>query len=299
MVLQKISIISLFVLLLMPIFSDVLAQDEQFLLERECKKGMFMAYKIDNSKSACVNTDTLRELISREWAFPHFNQGGRGVDANSTIEFQETCEKNQIVIQGGYSPYIKTNVLELVEIKEKEIEGYPGIAMTISNPTDNKIGGTKVPGLSMWIDCLDPTVSDFYGCQEASHYTNTKNWPIIECRTLDGKQFFIDENIEMAKNSGIELYTINYLSSSSLEFIGNTDRVDKVIFFSITTPNGDEISSWSEFAPSEGEFRVAVTTGGPLWKQQDGTFTLTAKQIDVPYYEAFSEFELEDGKIIR
>lgn len=282
----------------MPIFSDVFAQ-EQFLLERECKKGMFVAYKIDNSKSACVNPDTLRELISREWAFPHFNQGGWGVDANSTIDLQETCDKNQIVIQGGYSPYSKTDVLEFVEIKEKEIEGYPGIVLTLYNPTDSNIGSGKVPGISVWIDCLDPAVSDFYECQEASHYTNTKNWPILECRTLDGKHFFIDENEEMAKNSGLEFYTINYLSPNSLEFVGKTDRVDQEISFIITAPNDDEISTWSEFAPIDGEFRVTVSTEDPLWKQQDGIFTIIAKQVDIPYYEAFSEFELKDGKIIR
>jgi len=299
MVLQKIGIVPLFALLLIPIFSDVFSQEEQFLLERECNIGMFVAYKTDNSKSACVNPDTLRELISRGWAFPHFNQGGRGVDPNSTIDLQETCDRNQIVIQGGYSSYDKIDVLELVDVKETTIDDYPGIVITLHNPTDSKVGSGKVPGISVWIDCLDPTVSNFYECQEASHYTNTKNWPIIECRTLDGKQFFIDETVEMSKNSGIEIYTVNYQSSNSLEFVGKTDRVDKMISFSITAPNGDEISTWTEFAPSEGEFRTTVTTGGPLWKQQDGIYTLTAKQVDVPYYEAFSEFELEDGKIIR
>lgn len=300
MILQKIWIIPLFALLLLPIFaSNVFAQEEPFLLDRDCKKGMFVAYKIDNSKSACVQPYTLRELISREWAFPHFSHGGRSIDANTTEEFQETCEKNQIVIQGGYSPYSKTNVLGLVEIQEKEIEGYPGILLTLYNPTHSKIGSSYGGGISVWVDCIDPNVGSFDECQKVSHYINTKNWPIMECRTLDEKQFFIDENVEMAKNSGIELYTINYLSSISLEFVGKTDRVDKEISFSIIAPNGDVISSWNEFAPSQGEFRVAVTTGGPLWKQQDGTFALTAKQVDVPNYVAFSEFEIKDGKIIR
>ena len=100
------------------------------------------------------------------------------------------------------------------------------------------------------------------------------------------------------KNYLIELYTINHLSSSSLEFVGKTDRVDNEITFSIIAPNGNEISTWNEFAPSQGEFRTSVTTECPLWKQ-DGLYTLIAKQVDVQYYEVFSEFEIKDGKIIR
>ena len=48
----------------------VSAQDDLFSLYRDCDKGMFVAYKIDNSKSACVHPETLRELVSRGWAFP-------------------------------------------------------------------------------------------------------------------------------------------------------------------------------------------------------------------------------------
>jgi len=268
-------------------------------IEIKCREGKFVAYKLDNSKSACVTPDTLRELVSREWAFPHHNHASWKVNAHTTIQLKETCtDKNQILVQGGYYP-TRGSELEFKKFTKTETEGIPGVAITLSNPTDYSMGSSRTGNANVFVDCINPNVENFYECQEASHYTNTKNWPILECRTLDGKQFLIDENAEMAKNSGIEIYTINYLSSSSLEFVGKTDRVDKVISFSITAPNGDEISTWSEFAPSAGEFRIAVTTGGPLWKQQDGTFILTAKQADVSYYETFSEFELEDGKIIR
>lgn len=267
--------------------------------EIQCNDGKFIAFKIDNSKPACVSLETLHELISREWAFPHASQGGKGIDANSTKEYSRTCGDDQVAVQSGYFSYVEPDVLEIVNVVEKEIDGYSGFVMTIHNPTDSKIGGSKVPGFSLWIDCIDHNASNYDECLEPSHYLNKKNWPILECRTLDGKRFFIDENEEMAKNSGIEIYTINYMQSHSIEFVGKTDRVDQEISFTVMAPNGDVVLTWTKFAPNEGEFRITVTTEDPLWKQQDGTYTIIAKQDSLQYYVASSEFKLKDGQIIQ
>ena len=202
------------------------------------------------------------------------------------------------MVQGGYYP-TRGFDLDFVAMEKKEIDGYQGVVITLHNPTDQDTGTARFGNANVFVDCIDPNVNDFYQCQEVSHYTNTKDWPVLECRTIDGKQFYINENEEMAKISGIDLYTTNYLSTQSIEFVGKTDRTDLEITFSIDAPNGDEVSTWKEFAPAKGEFRTTVTTGDPLWKQQDGIYTITVKQTDMQYYVASSEFQIKDGNIVR
>ncbi len=296
----------LFAFLLIPIFlSTAFAQEspsheesiaDDVSLTRDCTFGMFTAYKLDNSKTACVFPDTLRELVSRGWAFPHTNHGSWKIQAHSTETVTETClNENQILVQGGYYP-TRGFDLELRGLERIEIDGHRAISVTLYNPTDSDSGYARFGNANVFVDCIDPDVDNYYDCQDVSRYVDTSNWPILECRTIDGKHFFVDENVEMSKNSGIELYTMNYLDDNTLEFVGKTDRIDSEITFVVTAPDGNNVSTWTDFAPPEGEFRTVVTS---ISSWDDGLYTFTAKQDSIPYYTVYLEFQVTNGKIVR
>ncbi len=269
---------------------------EDNVLLKHCSFGMFTAFKMDNSKSACVYPDTLRELVSRGWAFPHTNHGSWGIAAHSTQTNTETClNENQILVQGGYYP-TRGFDLELKGLEQTEIDGLSAISVTLYNPTDFDSGSARFGNANIFVDCIDPDVDNYYDCQDVSRYVDTSNWPILECKTIDDKHFFVDENVEMSKNSGIELYTMNYLDDYTLEFVGKTDRIDEQITFVVTSPDGNDVLTWTDFAPAEGEFRTSVTSI-PSWS--DGLYIFTAKQETIPYYTAYLEFQVTNGNIIR
>jgi len=272
------------------------AQDDISDVKQECKLGMFVAYKIDNSKSACVTPSTLDKLIARSWAFGHDGKDGIYVDANSAAENFIGCNVNQIPIQGGYF-LLPENPIEFLEIRETTRDGYKGFGIIFHNPTD-KVFSPRGPVPYIFADCLSPPAQSFTDCiDNRSRLFNDDKWPILECTTRNEEFFSINDADEKKKRSGISIYTMNFLSSQTLEIVGKTDRTDAEISFGITAPNGDEISEWREFAVSEGEFKTTVTTGGPLWEEQDGFYTITATQ-DISYYAADTQFELRGGVII-
>lgn len=276
-------------------FDDYIIVDDSSLA-RDCTFGMFTAFKIDNSKTACVYPDTLRELVSRGWAFPHTNHGSWNVESYKTQTITETClHSHQVLVQGGYYS-TRGFDLELKSIEMVNVDGYPAVSVTLYNPTSSDSGSARFGNANVFVDCIDPDVDNYYDCQDVSRYVDTKNWPILECRTIDGKQFFVDENTEMSKNSGIELYTMNYLDDHTLEFVGKTDRIDEEITFVVTSPDGQDVLEWTDFAPAEGEFRTVVTSI-PSW--DDGLYIFTAKQDNIPYYTVYLEFQVNGGKIVR
>lgn len=268
------------------------------IIDVTCKDGLSIGYKKDLSKVICVTPETLFKLERKDWVFSnHGNPNDPSIYSNDTAVL--CTNPDDEVVSFGYSTRESNLTVKVSSFERIQYDGLPGALITYDREFDGGMSRGANNGYFPYVHCINKSVDTFDECMNVSHHFSSVNYPIVSCLTLDGKKFSYDEVEAMSKNSGISFYTINYLNSNSLEFVGKTDRVDKVISFSVKDPNGDEISSWSEFAPSEGEFRVAVITAGPLWKQQDGTFTLTAKQDDVSYYEAFSEFELEDGKIIR
>ena len=263
-----------------------------------CKDGLTIGYKKDLSKAICTTPETIYKLERRGWIIsPTHSHHDPSMYENDIAVLCNSSD--DILVSYGYSKRDDDIEAKVVSFERIQYDGHAGALLTFDRAFDGGMARGANNGYFPYIHCINESVDTFDKCMNVSHHYSNSNYPIVECLTLDGKKFSYDEALAMSKNSGIEIYTINHLSSHSLEFVGKTDQVDQMISFSIVAPNGDEISTWKELAPDEGEFRVAVTTGGPLWKQQDGTFTLVAKQVDVPYYEAFSEFELADGRIVR
>ncbi len=89
------------------------------------------------------------------------------------------------------------------------------------------------------------------------------------------------------------------MNELAIGFNGWTKKPDQEIVLTVTAPNGNIISTGKITSMSNGTFADAITTGGPLWKQQDGTYLLTVQQGDESVGMDHFEFNLKDGKIIN
>ena len=263
-----------------------------------CRDGLTIGYKKDLSNAICTTPETIYKLERRSWIIsPTHSHHDPSIYEN---DIAALCNSpDDVLVSYGYSKRDDNTEVRVVSFERIQYDGYAGALLTFDRVFDGGMARGANNGYFPYIHCINEFVDTFDGCMNVSHHYSNSNYPIVECLTLDGKKFSYDEVVTMSKNSGIEIYTINHLSSVSLEFVGKTDQIDEMISFSILAPDGDKISAWKEFPPDEGEFRIAVTTEDSLWKQQDGIFTLIAKQVDVPYYETFSEFELVGGRIVR
>ena len=108
---------------------------------------------------------------------------------------------------------------------------------------------------------------------------------------------FVANEVNIAKDSGLELYADAVLGSSTIEITGLTDRVSQDVTLTVKSPNGNVVSVDQVSPMLNGEFAATITTGGPLWKQ-DGMYTVMAKQFDDPKYTASTQVDIEDGVVV-
>ena len=267
------------------------------MIDVTCKDGLSIGYKKDLSKAICTTPETIYELERRDWIMsPTHSHFDPSIYENDIAALCNSPDDD--LVSYGYSKRDDDIEAKVVSFERIQYDGHAGALLTFDRAFDGGMARGANNGYFPYIHCINEFVDTFDECMNVSHHYSNANYPIVECLTLDGKKFSYDEVEAMSKNSGIEIYTINHLSYDSLEFVGKTDRVDKEISFVVTAPDGNGISTWNEFAPSEGEFRTSVTVGGPLWKQ-DGIYTFTALQKEIPYYTVYLEFEVVDGKIVR
>ncbi len=103
--------------------------------------------------------------------------------------------------------------------------------------------------------------------------------------------------LNVAKDTGLEIYADAELGSTTINIIGTTDRVSEAITITVISPNGNIVKIDQVAAMLNGEFTTVITTGGPLWKQ-DGFYTVTAYQNDNPKYSDSTEVDIKDGAVI-
>ena len=108
---------------------------------------------------------------------------------------------------------------------------------------------------------------------------------------------FVANEVNIAKDAGLELYADAVLGSSTIEITGLTDRVSQDVTLTVKSPNGNVVSVDQVSPMLNGEFAATITTGGPLWKQ-DGMYTVMAKQFDDPKYTASTQVDIEDGVVV-
>ena len=84
-------------------------------------------------------------------------------------------------------------------------------------------------------------------------------------------------------------------TSSKISVSGETDRSDDVIIMA-TLSNGN-IAAVDQVTPSGGSYSTTIGTGGSQFNQ-DGVYTITARQADASMYNASAEIEVIDGHVI-
>ena len=104
---------------------------------------------------------------------------------------------------------------------------------------------------------------------------------------------FKDEKITIIKISKGEI-----VSEKAIKFNGWTNQPNQEIVLTVTAPNGNVISTGKLSSMNNGTFADSITTGGPLWKQQDGIYLVTVQQGNDPTNSAYFELDLKDGNII-
>jgi hypothetical protein len=97
----------------------------------------------------------------------------------------------------------------------------------------------------------------------------------------------------------IKISKVDGFSELAIQFRGWTKKPNQEIVLTVTAPDGNIISTGKISPMNNGTFADAITTGGPLWKQQDGTYLVTVQQGEDHINMANFEFDLKDGKIIK
>ena len=101
----------------------------------------------------------------------------------------------------------------------------------------------------------------------------------------------------VAKDKGLEIEAEALIGSTEITITGNTDKISQDVTLTVTAPNGNVVSV-SQVSPSiNGDFTSTITTGGPLWKQ-DGFYTVTAQQNQLPEYTKSVQVDIKDGVVI-
>ena len=83
--------------------------------------------------------------------------------------------------------------------------------------------------------------------------------------------------------------------SATISVSGTTDRGDDITI-KVVAPNGN-IVSVDQVTPSGGSYSTTIGTGGSQFNQ-DGVYTITARQADASMYNASAEIEVIDGHVI-
>jgi len=100
-----------------------------------------------------------------------------------------------------------------------------------------------------------------------------------------------------AKNKGLQIEADAVEGSTEIVITGTTDRVSQDVTLTVTAPNGNKVSVGQTSPTVNGDFTATITTGGPLWKQ-DGEYTVTAQQNELPEYTDSVVVGIKGGAVI-
>ncbi len=182
--------------------------------------------------------------------------------------------------------------------------GYNVVSVDQVSPDGNGDFGAEFKIGPTWTENGFYTITAMQGIQENSLYTlevlvevtngMTEKISVTESNLETG--IFTPIENKVTKDAGLEIYADAVLGSTSIEIIGNTDRVSQDITLTVTSENGNVVSVGQVSPMLNGEFTSTITTG-PLWKQ-DGIYTVTAQQFDDPKYTASAKVDIEDGVVV-
>ena len=102
------------------------------ITKQTCRSDLFLAFRADDSRTACVKPFTLDKLIERAWAKPHTDIGSLDVKINKDGKIVH-CPKDSRLIQGGY--YLTDDSTLSVSQKRFDVKGW---MVEFRNPEEYK-----------------------------------------------------------------------------------------------------------------------------------------------------------------
>ncbi|MFB5615344.1 MAG: PEFG-CTERM domain-containing protein, partial [Candidatus Nitrosomaritimum yanchengensis] len=97
--------------------------------------------------------------------------------------------------------------------------------------------------------------------------------------------------------SGLEISAKALEGSDTITITGTAVSRDTDVTFSVRSPSGNLVSVEQISANANGDFKVEIKTGGPLWTE-DGVYTVTANQGIASEFEDSVEVEIVQGRVI-
>ena len=251
----------------------------------QCRDNLQLILKTSNNSPTCVKPETKTKLLERGW--------------------------------GEYAPIPEPEIIKETDFdSEKYYEefdsGSPLIYLDTSNPV---LDNDNCERYAYWLTKYQKEKLDKY--EDYPRYPPwgnqifplvdycIKNGDLIKTIVNDKIQWsfsgisgnsepeFKDEKITIIKISKGEI-----MSEKAIKFNGWTNQPNQEIVLTVTAPNGNIISTGKLSSMNNGTFADSITTGGPLWKQQDGIYLVTVQQGNDPTNSAYFELDLKDGNII-
>jgi len=96
---------------------------------------------------------------------------------------------------------------------------------------------------------------------------------------------------------GLTLVIDAPLGATTITVSGHTDRVNTEVSIVVKAPNGNVVTTAQVTPNANGDFMTKIQTNSPLWKQ-NGFYTITAQQVNLPDYKASAQVEIVDGAVI-
>ncbi|MCE9651489.1 MAG: hypothetical protein K8Q89_00255 [Nitrosarchaeum sp.] len=251
-----------------------------------CRENLELIFKYDNS-SACVKSETKIKLIERGYAIQN-----ELLINNTGVHFQNSIVN---ILNDSSNPESQ------VQLDPKTITVMLGINNTVtwinedatphtlvSNENSTWQTGIILPDKESSVIFNQTGIFEYHG--EPHPWISGK---VIVLENGNPEPEFKDEKISTIKISKGEI-----VSAKAIKFNGWTNQPNQEILLTVTAPNGDIISTGKLSSMNNGTFADAITTGGPLWEQQDGIYLVTVQQGDDPTNSAYFELDLKDGNII-
>lgn len=251
----------------------------------QCRDNLQLILKTSNNSPTCVKPETKTKLLERGWGehapIPE-PEIIKETDFDSEKYYEEFDSGSPLIYLDTSNPVLDNDNCEryaywLTKYQKEKLDRYE-----------------DYPRYPPWGNQIFPLV-DY--C--------IKNGDLIKTIVNDKIQWsfsgisgnsepeFKDEKITIIKISKGEI-----VSEKAIKFNGWTNQPNQEIMLTVTAPNGNVISTGKLSSMNNGTFVDFITTGGPLWKQQDGIYLVTVQQGNDPTNSAYFELDLKDGNII-
>ena len=116
------------------------------IIKHTCRADLFLAFRADDSRTACVKPYTLDKLIQRGWAKPHTDMDSLSVKPIKDAKIKH-CPEGSRLIQGGY--YVTDD--STLTVSQKRFD-YNGWMVEFSNPEEYKQDSY------VFVDCVSGTL---------------------------------------------------------------------------------------------------------------------------------------------